>query len=51
MCFVKGFSTLVMSLIEIMKKSIGFKWKIEQDNAFSLLKEKLCSTLNFIFFT
>jgi hypothetical protein len=51
MCFVKGFSTLIMSLTEIMKKSIGFKCKIEQDNVFSLLKEKLCSILNFMFFT
>jgi hypothetical protein len=43
--FVKDFSTLAAPpLIEIVKKSIGFKWGIEQDNAFNLLKEKLCLT-------
>ena len=26
-----------------MKKSIGFKWNDEQDKAFNLLKDKICS--------
>ena len=30
-------------LTEIVKKSIGFKWNDEQDKAFNLLKDKLCS--------
>jgi hypothetical protein len=42
--FVKEFSTIVVPLIEIVKKSIGFKWNNEQDKAFNLLKDKLCST-------
>ena len=32
--FVKNFNTLVASLIEIVKKSMGFKWDSEQDRAF-----------------
>jgi len=43
--FVKEFSTIVVPLTEIMKKSIGFKWNDEQDKAFNLLKDKLCSHL------
>ena len=30
-------------LTEIVKKSVGFKWNDEQDKAFNLLKDKLCS--------
>lgn len=30
--------------MKLLKKSISFKWGIEQDNAFKILKEKLCST-------
>ena len=41
--FVKDFSIIVAPLIEIVKKSIGFKWNDEQDKAFNLLKDKLCS--------
>jgi hypothetical protein len=36
--FVKDFSTIVF-----MKKYVGFKWNDEQDKAFNLLKDKLCS--------
>jgi hypothetical protein len=42
--FIKDFSTLVAPVTKIVKKSIGFKLGIEQDNAFNLLKEKLCLT-------
>jgi hypothetical protein len=28
-----------------VKKSVGFKWNDEQDKAFNLLKDKLCSAL------
>jgi hypothetical protein len=41
---VKDFSIIVASLTKIVKKSIGFKWNDEQDKAFNLLKDKLCST-------
>jgi len=41
--FVKDFSTIVAPLTEIVKKSVGFKWNDEQDEAFNLLKDKLCS--------
>jgi hypothetical protein len=42
-CFVKAFSTIVAPLNEVVKKSVGFKWGEEQELAFVLLKEKLCS--------
>jgi hypothetical protein len=41
--FVKDFSTIVAPLTEIVKTSVGFKWNDEQDKAFNLLKDKLCS--------
>jgi len=41
---VKDFSIIVASLTKIVKTSIGFKWNDEQDKAFNLLKDKLCST-------
>jgi hypothetical protein len=41
---VKDFSTIAAPLTEIVKKSVGFKWNDEQDKAFNLLKDKLCST-------
>jgi hypothetical protein len=40
---VKDFSTIAAPLTEIVKKSVGFKWNDEQDKAFNLLKDKLCS--------
>jgi len=40
---VKDFSTIVAPLTKIVKKSVGFKWNDEQDEAFNLLKDKLCS--------
>jgi hypothetical protein len=42
--FVKNFSTLAAPLIEIVKKSVGFKWGSEQDRAFIEIKERLCGT-------
>jgi hypothetical protein len=41
--FVKDFSMVASPLTKIIKKSIGFKWGKEQENAFSLLKSKLIS--------
>ena len=40
---MKDFSTIFAPLTEIIKKSIGFKWGEEQNNAFQDLKNKLCS--------
>jgi hypothetical protein len=40
---VKDFSTIAAPLTEIVKNSVGFKWNDEQDEAFNLLKDKLCS--------
>jgi hypothetical protein len=42
--FMKDFSAIAAPLSEIVKKSVGFKWNDEQDKAFNLLKDKLCST-------
>ena len=41
--FVKDFSTIVAPLNEVVKKSVGFKQGEEQELAFVLLKDKLCS--------
>jgi hypothetical protein len=43
--FVNDFSTIDAPITKIVKKSIGFNWNDEQDKAFNLLKDKLCSTL------
>ncbi|GKV11638.1 hypothetical protein SLEP1_g22878 [Rubroshorea leprosula] len=41
--FIKDFSTIATPLTEIVKKSVGFKWESEQENAFNLIKENLIS--------
>ncbi|GKV50463.1 hypothetical protein SLEP1_g57164 [Rubroshorea leprosula] len=41
--FIKDFSTIAAPLTEIVKKSVGFKWQSEQENAFNLIKENLIS--------
>ena len=40
---MKDFKTIDAPLNEVVKKSVGFKWGEEQELAFVLLKEKLCS--------
>ena len=40
-CFIKDFSIIAAPLTEVIKKTIGFKWGVEQENAFQLLKDKL----------
>ena len=40
--FVNDFSTLAAPFIDIVKKSVGFKWGSEQDHAFIEIKERLC---------
>ncbi|GKV23267.1 hypothetical protein SLEP1_g33016 [Rubroshorea leprosula] len=41
--FIKDFSTIAAPLTKIVKKSVGFKWESEQENAFNLTKENLIS--------
>ena len=41
--FIKDFSTIAAPLTECIKKNVGFKWGKEQNEAFSLLKDKLSS--------
>ena len=36
--FIKDFSIIAAPLIEVIKKTVGFKWGVEQDDAFQLLK-------------
>ena len=40
---MKDFRKIAAPLNEVVKKSVGFKWGEEQELAFLLLKEKLCS--------
>ena len=42
-CFVKDFSTIAAPLTEIVKKNFGFHWGSDQENAFAIIKERLCS--------
>ncbi|KAH0669564.1 hypothetical protein KY285_023727 [Solanum tuberosum] len=43
MRFVRDFSTIAAPLTEVIKKVKVFTWGKEQDDAFNLLKDKLCS--------
>ena len=45
---MKDFSILAAPLTEVIKKSVGFHWGKDQEEAFTLLKERLCTTLVFI---
>jgi hypothetical protein len=40
--FVKDFSTLVAPLNNLTKKDVPFKWGYDEDQAFHMLKTKLC---------
>ena len=42
-CFIKDFGTIATPLTEVINKTVGFKWRVEQDDAFQLLKDKLCT--------
>ncbi|KAI3459661.1 hypothetical protein Pfo_016324 [Paulownia fortunei] len=39
--FVQNFSSIAALLIEVIKKSVPFKWGHEQEKAFKLIKDKL----------
>ncbi|XP_044465404.1 uncharacterized protein LOC123195649 [Mangifera indica] len=41
--FVRDFSSIVVPLTEVIKRSVGFKWGDEQDRAFHMLKSNLIS--------
>ena len=41
--FVKDFSTIAAPLTKIVKKNVGFHWGSDQENAFFIIKERLCS--------
>ena len=41
--FVKDFSTIAAPLTEIVKKNVGFHLGNDQENAFVVIKERLCS--------
>ena len=42
--FVKDFSTIAAPLTDVIKKNVNFHWGEEQQNAFQMLKDRLCST-------
>ncbi|XP_041011316.1 uncharacterized protein LOC121255094 [Juglans microcarpa x Juglans regia] len=42
--FVRDFSSFAAPLTEVIKKNVPFKWGKEQEEAFSLIKEKLTNT-------
>ena len=41
--FVRDFSTITAPLTEVIKKNVGFHWGIDQENAFNIVKDRLCS--------
>jgi hypothetical protein len=41
--FVKDFSTMAAPFTEVIKKNVGFHWGADQKNAFTTIKERLCS--------
>ncbi|PKI59322.1 hypothetical protein CRG98_020277 [Punica granatum] len=43
--FVRDFSLLAAPLTKVVKKDIGFKWGVEQEQAFNLIKKWLCIVL------
>nr|GEX56368.1 putative reverse transcriptase domain-containing protein [Tanacetum cinerariifolium] len=41
--FIKGFLKIVKSMTKLTQKGIKFDWDEKEDNAFQLIKQKLCS--------
>ncbi|GKA89638.1 putative reverse transcriptase domain-containing protein [Tanacetum coccineum] len=41
--FIKGFSKIVKSMTKLTQKGIKFDWGEKEENAFQLIKQKLCS--------
>ncbi|GJU11429.1 putative reverse transcriptase domain-containing protein [Tanacetum coccineum] len=43
--FIEGFSKIVKSMTKLTQKRVKFDWGEKEDNAFQLIKQKLCSAL------
>nr|GEW39556.1 putative reverse transcriptase domain-containing protein [Tanacetum cinerariifolium] len=43
--FIEGFSKIAKSMMKLTKKGIKFDWGEKEENAFQLIKQKLCSAL------
>ncbi|GJX96166.1 putative reverse transcriptase domain-containing protein [Tanacetum coccineum] len=41
--FIKGFSKIAKSMTKLTQKGIKFDWGEKEENAFQLIKQKLCS--------
>ena len=42
--FIKNFSIIAKPLFNLIQKDIVFEWKLEHENAFKLLKQKLITS-------
>ena len=42
--FIDKYAMIYKPLKNLLKKGVGFKWTPEADNAFKLIKEKLCNS-------
>ncbi|GKA04782.1 putative reverse transcriptase domain-containing protein [Tanacetum coccineum] len=42
--FIEGFSKIAKSMMKLTQKGIKFNWGEKEENAFQLIKQKLCST-------
>ncbi|GJZ11801.1 putative reverse transcriptase domain-containing protein [Tanacetum coccineum] len=42
---IEGFSKIAKSMTKLTQKGIKFDWGEKEENAFQLIKQKLCSTL------
>nr|GFC13316.1 reverse transcriptase domain-containing protein [Tanacetum cinerariifolium] len=42
--FIEGFSKIAKSMTKLTQKGIKFDWGEKEENAFQLIKQKLCST-------
>nr|GEW99708.1 putative reverse transcriptase domain-containing protein [Tanacetum cinerariifolium] len=43
--FIQGFSKIIKSMMKLTQKGIKFDWGEKEENAFQLIKQKLCSAL------
>nr|GFB17670.1 transposon Ty3-G Gag-Pol polyprotein [Tanacetum cinerariifolium] len=43
--FIEGFSKIAKSMTKLTQKAIKFDWGEQEENAFQLIKQKLCSAL------
>nr|GFA52955.1 putative reverse transcriptase domain-containing protein [Tanacetum cinerariifolium] len=44
--FIEGFSKIAKSLTKLTQKAIKFDWGEKEENAFQLIKQKLCNALS-----